>query len=37
MSEMQCNMMNETGASLRILTHKGDFTKLPIAPLFITN
>jgi hypothetical protein len=37
MSEMQCNMMHETGASLSILTHKCDFTNLPLSFLFIND
>jgi hypothetical protein len=36
-SEMQCNMMHETGASLSILTHKCDFTNLHLAFLFIND
>jgi hypothetical protein len=37
MSEMQCNMMHEIGASLSILTHKCDFTNLPLSFLFIND
>jgi hypothetical protein len=35
MSEMQCNMMHETGASLSILTLANYFTNLPLVFLFI--